>query len=660
MTNYEYYQDKLKKTYLKCSLVEELERERNLSLLIGAGVTSCIVGGWNDLLNEIAVLRYCSEHEDINPDSLRVYIEASCDGCFLPNETNPIEKGEYLRYDIKDIASFETEELNDTWREATFAHQVLLAMERLMERKLSDGAHQHKLISYEEDFINWCKNVSDPVFGIGRKLVSDIDNSREELKKYSNETIVQMLSSKYGVLIDLSTVEKAIQEAKEPYDQIKTLFGLLMDKNLEKEARTILSKAKATKGNLNKEIGELLRLVTAHALWRPSYCTLEALLRLCLKGRITEVISYNFDMVFDKLLANKRVREVLIEMEEKIQDERIQNITIEAENTLNQTISDAKTIKKKSIEDAEKVRQRKISTAKKNKEEAITIAINEKEKAVERAKKTVQKAIESAKGDEETINDAKETMRLALDYAEEKMKKDIQSADNKMKIVVIDAENTMRETVKQAEEKMHKAIKQAEEKEKNDIKAAEENKKKIIQLMDARNVCVYGISSLQPIEIGRENFTENPSGNTVRVYHVHGILDRDEGSIQPIIFSGTAYKSYQKSQFNCGNMYLANTYHKNNLLCVGFSGNDINFRRFIEQMMHLQGDSHHIYITRSLKEDSKPYRFNKFTPENDLETAYACVDTYIKMLRSYFRKEVGATILWSENYETMAASLAEL
>ena len=495
MAGYEYYYDKLKTEYLGSSKWDELKKENNLALLIGAGVTSCIIGRWNELLDEIAILRCCSDHLEtpgraVVPDTLRSYIESLGGNSFLPSETDTVEKGEYLRYDPRDNKLFDSESAMDHWREVTFSHRVLLAMKRLEDRKRRDGAgRDFKLV---EDFIQWCENAPDPVFKVGRKTVIKYDETKAALKKFTGAELATKLSSQYKEAIDLAGLEDIIRREADPFDGVRSVFGKLMDKSLEKEIRELLIKAKDPIENIRDQIDEMLRATAAHALWRPDYGTLETLLRLCLRGEIKEVLTYNFDMIFDRLLANEKVQEAL--------------------------------------------------------------GMTEKEK---------------------------------------------------------------------------------------------------------RNVCVYGLNSLQPVE-GLDEFVETPNERTIRVYHVHGILDEKVCPLEPIVFSGTAYKSYQEAQFNCGNMYLASAYHNNSLLCVGFSGSDANFRHFTEQMMHLQGRKHRIYITRSLEEGTKPYHFDRNTPLEYLETAYACTDTYLRMVNNYFEREIHAEIVWAENYETMAEKLKEL
>lgn len=509
MTGYKDYEKKLKASLEISPLWEKLKYERHLSLLIGSGVTSCIVGDWNALLNEIAMVRYWSENKEIDPIIMRNYIKGFCRGNFLPNETDPIEKGEYLQYDPRDFVSFETETLNNNWREVTFSHQVLIAIERLMNRKLRDGTYKHPNPytlenRCEIDFINWLKDEPEPIFGIGRRMLNDPDKVKEALRGLSNKAIAQKLSSALGVSIDLNAMKKAIQDEPEPYEQVMVSLGSFVDNYLEIEIKAILKKAKDPKEDMDEWIGEFLRLITAYAIWLPPYDTLEALLRLCMRGRITEVISYNFDMVFDRLLASRNVQEAL--------------------------------------------------------------------------------------------------------------------------------------------------------------KATEKYKHRI----EERDVCVYGMYSLQPIEMN--GFASIPTAKTIRIYHVHGILDRELKKIEPIIFSETAYKSYQELPFNIEKTYLANAYLQGGLLCVGFSGKDGAFRRIFDQMLSLQhgvifgeGEGRNqIYLTRKLKDIQKPYRFYIDTMDKDLKTAYACVDTNLKMLQHYYRRQVHANILWSETYEEMAASLMEL
>ena len=156
------YNDYLKKyqeEHIDDDRWNSIKNQKEITLLIGAGVTSCLVGSWDELLNELAVLRGTSGSADIKPHELRDYLNSNCNGLFFPADMNVLEKGEYLRYSPTDFHSFVQEEKINQWREKVFAKRVLFTVNRLIYRHLCDGAGTHvvdtgNILNYKKDFIN--------------------------------------------------------------------------------------------------------------------------------------------------------------------------------------------------------------------------------------------------------------------------------------------------------------------------------------------------------------------------------------------------------------------------------------------------------------------------------------------------------------------------
>lgn len=204
---------------------------------------------------------------------------------------------------------------------------------------------------------------------------------------------------------------------------------------------------------------------------------------------------------------------------------------------------------------------------------------------------------------------------------------------------------------------------------------ANEDVQKAYKITQTVKVEVYGIHNTDALNlpgICKETVQDN---HVIKIYHVHGVLDecmrkrRDDEEIpiiDPIIFSGSSYSSYQSNHFNLGSLRIADALTEGSLLCVGFSGVDANFRsiqseliRSRNQVLSLQDYKRHkVYITRSLKQDRKC--FDMIEHGKDIDTAYACLRSYMNMLQDYFVNVLGATLVWAENFEAMAALLRKL
>jgi hypothetical protein len=148
---------------------------------------------------------------------------------------------------------------------------------------------------------------------------------------------------------------------------------------------------------------------------------------------------------------------------------------------------------------------------------------------------------------------------------------------------------------------------------------------------------------------------------TVSIYHVHGIAyEDDENPLRPIIFSEYSYSDYQRNLFNWSNIRVADILSEYSLLCVGFSGNDANFR-FLTHMFNDIKKS----TTFGDDEQAGESVWLTYTYEgtflsdtnNENLNAYACLKTYIDSFERYFKENFGIIILWTKDYKEMADRL---
>lgn len=172
-------------------------------------------------------------------------------------------------------------------------------------------------------------------------------------------------------------------------------------------------------------------------------------------------------------------------------------------------------------------------------------------------------------------------------------------------------------------------------------------------------VHVHTYLQAEPMRIGGVEGSEN----IVNIYHVHGVLDQ-EIEIGPIIFSENSYQNYQKTILNWSNIRLADTMLKNNVLCVGFSGDDANFRmlrRFLAEsmtnpIMGIGNERKKLYIMRSCGNEIENF-INNSIFESMPECALASIKTYLELVSIYFKKQLGMEVFWSSGYLKMAGQI---
>ena len=153
------------------------------------------------------------------------------------------------------------------------------------------------------------------------------------------------------------------------------------------------------------------------------------------------------------------------------------------------------------------------------------------------------------------------------------------------------------------------------------------------------------------------------SGRTINIYHVHGIAYTDpEHPIQPLIFSEHSYLEYQNALMNWSHLRIAEVLSTDNLLCVGFSGADANFRYLSRILYQLQkkpyligtGKKHKVWLNFTYKSFKASFMDGS---KNGDYRAFACFETFTDSVTNYFRNEYGVSVLWSESYDDMAEKL---
>lgn len=293
----------------------KLMTSKGITLLMGAGVSSCLVGNWNELLNELAILRVASESEGVSIPQVSDYLDKYCHSMFLPEDTSALEKGEYLRYCITDRIMFDSKEKSGKWREIVFAGRVAIAVRRLIKRHLCDGAGKETESDYKTDFLNWCNNAETEPFSFGRRELSHSDKTEIALEKFSSDEIAKKLNSHYGIRIDTVKLKSVIEYGTEKVDEIYRMFDPGYSSrscgDCRKRIKAILKHKNMSGKTKDERINIFLRKIAAYLLWRPSYETLETMLSMCINRKVSNVITYNFDTIFERLLIDERVQRAL-------------------------------------------------------------------------------------------------------------------------------------------------------------------------------------------------------------------------------------------------------------------------------------------------------------------------------------------------------------
>ena len=189
-------------------------------------------------------------------------------------------------------------------------------------------------------------------------------------------------------------------------------------------------------------------------------------------------------------------------------------------------------------------------------------------------------------------------------------------------------------------------------------------------------VHIHTFSKTDPIMI----WGDKESRNIVNIYHVHGVLFSNEKEdksgknnisedieIAPIIFSENSYQSYQKTTLNWSNIRLADTMLQYDVLCIGFSGDDANFRmlrRFLSEsmsnpIMGMGNKKNKLYMMKSCGQE---FSNIKDSPQFSCkpECAFASIKTYLELVSNYFRIQLGTDIIWSDGYMDMAQQIVML
>lgn len=175
--------------------------------------------------------------------------------------------------------------------------------------------------------------------------------------------------------------------------------------------------------------------------------------------------------------------------------------------------------------------------------------------------------------------------------------------------------------------------------------------------------------------------------HTIRIDHVHGLLDARLPEVSPIVFSEESYINVRRTALHWSSLAIAKAVTEGSILCIGFSGEDDDFRTICQRMMDNNGFgyartdsstksiSSHIFLVASLNSRIKKIRkpleekilLRKRTDEGDPKVfdeekvcIYELFASYIDMVERYFKDHLNVQIIWIKDRPDIPALLEEL
>jgi hypothetical protein len=177
-----------------------------------------------------------------------------------------------------------------------------------------------------------------------------------------------------------------------------------------------------------------------------------------------------------------------------------------------------------------------------------------------------------------------------------------------------------------------------------------------------------------------EDPTSLRSANAIHFFHVHGVapgewLLKEVDIASHLIFSQHSYEVYQGSLYNWSNQVMQYLFSKYNVLAVGFSGTDANFRSFMlnhnkSPMKGLLVDAQpHVTKTFFLKA-RQPYReaikkaLSSDGKKCAADTQERLTNFFLKyctdMIENYYKSYYKIGIEWVDDYTDVADTLHDV
>lgn len=151
------------------------------------------------------------------------------------------------------------------------------------------------------------------------------------------------------------------------------------------------------------------------------------------------------------------------------------------------------------------------------------------------------------------------------------------------------------------------------------------------------------------------------------IYHVHGFLPEDRSKYSSLenstlVFSEEGYHHIYTNAYHWSNLVQLNCLRENNCLMIGLSMTDPNLRRLMDiSARSLEQSKHFTFMKRLSIEEfcSKPNSSNIPSPISNINGAEKFLTTH-HALNEALMRELGATVIWYENYDDIPKILENI
>lgn len=153
-----------------------------------------------------------------------------------------------------------------------------------------------------------------------------------------------------------------------------------------------------------------------------------------------------------------------------------------------------------------------------------------------------------------------------------------------------------------------------------------------------------------------DRYLPKKSENSVKIYHVHGYLDRqaqpDELNLDSIVFSEEQYHKIYEDTYNWSNMQQINMLREKTCLFLGCSLSDPNLRRLAD-IAHKEVTTRHYAILKKEKLQCPDY----ISVE---EEAYELYQDFYWNNRNAYYNSLGIYVIWVDEYSEIPEILRKI
>ncbi len=159
------------------------------------------------------------------------------------------------------------------------------------------------------------------------------------------------------------------------------------------------------------------------------------------------------------------------------------------------------------------------------------------------------------------------------------------------------------------------------------------------------------------------------SNKSIHFFHVHGVVSRFSGldAECQLVFSQHSYRAYQNSPYNWGNQVLQYLLSQFDMVGIGFSGNDQNFRHFtsryaITMLRDFAVESRERDVRKRiiLVKSKKTHQKAAKDMTGDHEVREHLVEHTTHMIEKYYASYYGVQTVWVEDYWEIAKMLHDV